>query len=63
MALYRVHFVDHGDNVYLTRHIEHDADEAAINAAHGMNARSVGAGFEVWQDERLVHRHWNFVRC
>jgi len=63
MALYRVHFVDHGNNVYLTRHVEHDDDEAAINGAHRMNAQSIGAGFEVWRDERLVHRHRNFALC
>jgi len=64
MALYRVHFVDHGNNVYLTRHVEHDDDEAAVDAAHRMNAaRNIGAGFEVWQDERMVHRHRNFALC
>ena len=59
MAIYHVHFVDHGDNIYLTRHIEHADDEAAIDAAHRINARSIGAGFEVWEDDRLVHRHRN----
>jgi hypothetical protein len=59
MARYRVHFVDHGDNIYLTEHREHDSDEAAIDSAHRMHARSIGGGFEVWQDDRLVHRHRN----
>ncbi len=59
MALYRLHFVDHGDNVYATHYLDHDTDEDAIEAARRMNARSIGAGFEVWDDERLVHRHRN----
>jgi hypothetical protein len=59
MPIYRVHFVDHGGNVYSTEHIEHDSDEQAIEAAHRLNVPSIGAGFEVWEDERLVHRHRN----
>jgi hypothetical protein len=59
MALYRVHFVDHGDNVYATEYVEHDDDESAIKAAHRLNVPSIGAGFDVWDDERLVHRHRN----
>jgi hypothetical protein len=34
MALYPVHFIDHGGNVYATHHVEHDDDEAAIEAGH-----------------------------
>ena len=63
MALYRVHFVDHGDNVYLTQHMEHQDDADAIEAALRMNAPGIGAGFELWHDDRLVHRHRNVVRC
>jgi hypothetical protein len=59
MALYRLHFVDHGNNVRETRHIEHDSDDEAIEAAHRMNVSWIGAGFDVWEDERLVHRHRN----
>src|SRR5215831_15524273 len=56
---YRVHFVDYGDNVYSTEYIEHDDDEGAIAVAHRMNVPSIGAGFDVWNDDRLVHRHRN----
>ena len=60
MALYRVHFLDHGDNVRATHHVEHDDDEAAIAAARRLNILPhICAGFEVWDDERLVHRHRN----
>jgi hypothetical protein len=59
MALYRLHFVDHGGHVYATYHLTHDSDDEAIEAAHRMNVPTIGAGFDVWDDERLVHRHRN----
>jgi hypothetical protein len=59
MVLYRVHFVGHGDNVYATEYPEHGDDERAIEAAHCMNVPSIGAGFDLWDDGRLVHRHRN----
>ena len=52
MVVYRMHFVDHGDNVYLTQYIERQDDADAIEAARRMNAPSIGAGFELWQDDR-----------
>ena len=45
MVLYRVHFVDHDDNVYVTEYLEHDDNENAIEPAHRMNVPSIGAGF------------------
>ena len=59
MAHYRVHFVDRDDNVHDAVHAEHDDDEAAIEHAHRINVPSIGAGFEIWEGERLVHRHRN----
>ena len=60
MARYRVRFLDHGENVYATHELDHDDDEAAIAAAHRLNVLPhLGVGFEVWHDERLVHRHRN----
>jgi hypothetical protein len=60
MAIYRVHFLDYGENVCATRRVEHDHDDAAIEAAHRLNVLPhLGAGFEVWEDERLVYRHRN----
>jgi len=60
MALYRVHFLDHGENIRATHHIEHDDDEAAIAGAHRLNVLPhLTAGFEVWQAERLVYQHRN----
>jgi hypothetical protein len=59
MVLYLVHFVDQGDNVYATEYPEHGDDERAIEAAHRMNVSSSGAGFDLLDDGRLVHRHRN----
>jgi len=60
MALYRVHFLDHGDNVRITHYVNLDDDETAIDAARQINVLPhLGSGFEVWDDERLVHRHRN----
>lgn len=59
MPIYLVHFVDHGNNVYGTEYIEHPSDEEAIVAARRINVPSIGAGFEVWEGERLVYRHRN----
>ena len=63
MTFYSVHFVDHGDNIYLTQRIEQQDDVEAIEAARRMNGPYIGAGFELWQDDRLVHRYRNLVRC
>ena len=59
MARYRVHFVDHGDNIYAAEYLEHGDDDSAIEAAHRMNVPRIGAGFDLWDDELLVHRHRN----
>lgn len=60
MALYRVHFFDFGEHIYATHHVECHDDEAAIDTAHRLNVLPhLSSGFEVWDDERLVHRHRN----
>jgi hypothetical protein len=49
MAVYRVHFLDQ---------VEHDDDGSAIAAGHRLNVMPhLGIGFQVWEDERLVHQH------
>ena len=59
MVLYRVHFVDHGDNVYATEYLEHDDDESGIAAARSMNVLSIGPGSDLSDVERLAYRHPN----
>jgi hypothetical protein len=63
MPLYRVDFVDHGENAYDTRYFGSYHDEGAIIEARRLYVPGIiGAGFEVWQDDRLVHRERNFPR-
>jgi hypothetical protein len=57
VATYRVHFVDHADRVFDAMEIESDTDEAAIEEAHGRDVPSIGAGFNLWHEGRLVHKH------
>ena len=60
MALYRVHFLDRGDDIIATHQAEYADDLAAIEAAHRLNlVPHMSAGFDVWHGERLVHRHRN----
>ena len=60
MTLYHVHFFDHGDNIRSSHDLDHDNDEAAIAAAQRLNVLPhVTASFEVWEGDRLVHRHFN----
>jgi len=60
MGLYQVHFVDHGGNVYHTEYHECDSDGAVIDAVTRRNTPTIGAGFEIWDKERLVHNHRNW---
>jgi len=62
MTLYWVEFVDHGDNVRSVKRIERATDAEAIEAAHKMSAPTFIAGCDVWEDDRLVHRHRKYQR-
>ena len=55
MPLYSIRFVDHGRNVYRIHTVEGEHDAAAIRAARDINAPTIGAGFEVWCQERFIH--------
>lgn len=56
---YRINFMTHGGSTYLTADTEQDCDTTAIEYAYRINVPRIGAGFEVWDRERLVHRHRN----
>jgi len=45
MALYRVHFLDHGENVYAEEDIEHDDEEMLIEELTTRHSHGIGAGF------------------
>ena len=57
--LYPIEYIDHGGNIFERKFIEHEDDRAAIDQAHHWHVAGIGAGFDVWQDDRLVHKHRN----
>jgi hypothetical protein len=59
VAQYRVHFVDHGDRIFDGLVIEHESDEEAVEHANRLHVASIGAGFDVLKEGRLVYRHRN----
>ena len=56
MARYDVFFFDHSERIYSTERVECADDGGAILRAHDLNVPSIGAGFEVWQEQRFVYR-------
>jgi hypothetical protein len=56
MAEYRIHFIDHGESVFDAVALERDTVEAVIEEAHRLDVSSIGAGFDVLCDRRVVHR-------
>ena len=57
MPLYHCLFVDHGDNVYSRASFHADDDDAAVVYARTVYDNSIGKGFELWQGDRLIHKH------
>lgn len=57
MPRYAIHFVDHGENVFGTADIVCVHDDEAIAQAQRMDVPSIGNGFDLWHEDRLVHRH------
>ena len=55
--VYIVHFVDHGENVYATEFVRHDDEVALIDKLSVLYDHQIGAGFDIWDGDRLVHRH------
>jgi hypothetical protein len=56
LAQYRVHFVDRTDSVVNALGVEHETDEAAVEHASRVYVSSIGAGFDIVQEGRLVHQ-------
>jgi hypothetical protein len=57
LIAYRVGFFDREHLFFDAIKIECGTDAAAIEEAHRLDVPSVGAGFEIWHEQRLVHRH------
>jgi hypothetical protein len=56
-APYRVAFLDPAGGVFDAIQFKCGSDEMAIEEAHRLNVPSMGAGFDVWHEDRVVHRH------
>jgi hypothetical protein len=57
MARYRVHFLDPSDRVIDAVELEAESDDAAIEQARRIDVPSMGVGFDLLQNGRLVYRH------
>ena len=57
MAVYRVDYFDHGGYVYSTEYVEHDDDDTVIECLRHLNDHGIGAGYSIWEGDRLVHEH------
>jgi hypothetical protein len=57
MLSYRVHFKTHGGYVFGVQHFQCAGEEDAIKTVYAMDVPSIGYGFELWHEERLVHVH------
>lgn len=55
MAQYRLHFIDHGDNIFGSETLQAADDAHAIEHARARHRTGIGKGYEIWRDERLVH--------
>ena len=56
MSFYRCRFLDRSFNVFQIQGVACENDAEAIAMARRMSANSLADGFELWQDERCVHR-------
>jgi hypothetical protein len=57
VPLYQCLCVDHGDNVYSQANFHADCDDAAVDYARTVHNNGIGKGFELWQGDRLIHKH------
>jgi glyoxylase-like metal-dependent hydrolase (beta-lactamase superfamily II) len=56
MGLYRAHFVNHADHIFGVSHFDAEHDEAAIAHARQVFRSGIGKGYEIWHEDRLVHK-------
>jgi hypothetical protein len=56
MSLYRCCYLDHTFNVFEIQGVASDNDAEAIVMARRMSANTGADGFQLWKEERCVHR-------
>jgi hypothetical protein len=57
LSNYRVAFVDSDGIVFDAVQFMRANDDEAIDAAYRLDIPSIGAGFDIWGEGRLVHSH------
>jgi hypothetical protein len=57
MALYTINLISHHGTVRDADELDCDTDEEAVAFAEDLNVPAFGNGYDVWQQERLVHRY------
>lgn len=60
MQRYRIEFLNAASDVFAMHELYYTDDQAAIAGGHRINGSPpVGASFNVWRDDCLVHHHSN----
>jgi hypothetical protein len=54
---YLIRLLDHGGNIRVADWISCENDATAIDRAKAMDVVRIGAGYDVWDGDRLVFRH------
>ena len=55
MALYCAHFLNHGGHIFSVTHFDAEDDEEAKAHAAKRFQSTIGKGYEIWHENRLVH--------
>lgn len=55
LAQYQLIFKNHGGEVFASEFFKAHDDRAAIEKANTEYRSGIGAGYEIWQGDRLVH--------
>ena len=57
MAQYHVHFIDHTNGAFDAVVLEDDTEQAAVEHARRLHLPSIGSGFDVLYEGRLLYRY------
>ena len=59
MQKFRLYFLDHGGHVFGIDEMRAKDDEAAIQIARAIFKSGIGAGYDIWNNDRHVHLEMN----
>ena len=57
MAHYHVNFIDHTGRAFDAVVLEHDTQQGAIDHARRLHVPSIGSGFDLLHEGRLIYRY------